>query len=391
MMKTLISLLAVLTFLSACSLRGEFPPVESATPSAAILAATSTHTPVLPDTPIPPTAVPPTTVPPTTVPASPTPVSPQIGIDTVARLSNFSTFGEGESLRSLAFSPDGTVLVSAGGNSEDFSIRIWEVASGLLLRTLEGHTSIVWTVAFSPDGQILASASSDGTVKIWDWHTGSVLKSLDFPNQVVSVTFSPDGQILAAGGVEEWPNAAIWTFSVASWQPLMKLTEFWNIPAIVFSPDSQYIVGGGTSRNVRVWKTNDGTELFTLNHPGQVSNLAISPDGSTIATGLCEVSGENDQCTHGGVWFWDLFTGKLISKLGDLPGWVEKVAFSIDGSLLITGSRDGTVGFYASSDFNPIFVTSSPGGGGVLAVSPDGRFLATSGSSGLIHLWRVSP
>jgi WD40 repeat protein len=322
----------------------------------------------------------------------PSPTSPPvISVDTVAGLSNFLSFGQGEVLRSLAFSPDGTALATVAGNNEDFAVRLWEVGSGQPLRTLQGHTAIVWGVAFSPDGQMLASASSDGTAKVWDWHSGALLESLDFPSEVVSVTFSPDGQTLAVGGVDEWPDAAVWTWSVASWQPLMKLAEFWNIPALAYSPDGSLLVGGGTSRNVRVWKTSDGAELFVLYHSGQVSSVAISPDGSTVATGLCQSSGEAAQCTRGAVWLWNVHSGTLIKKLADFPDWVQGVAFSLDGSLLIAGSREGTLRAYATSDFQPMLVTSSPGGVMALAVSPDGRLLATGRANGEVDFWRVAP
>jgi WD40 repeat protein len=314
-----------------------------------------------------------------------------IEVDTVANLSVFLSFGEGELLRSLAFSPNGMVLASAGGNSEDFDIRLWNVGDGQLLQTLQGHSSIIWQVAFSPDGRLLASASSDGTVKIWDWRSGSLLQSLDFPNQAVSVGFSPDSQTLAVGGVEEWPNAAIWTYSVASWQLTNKLAEFWNIPDLAYSPDGKLLVGGGTSRNVRIWRTSDGVEQTILYHPGQVSSVAISPDGTIVATGLCEDSDESLMCTHGAVWLRNLHSGSLIKKLSDFPDLVEGVEYSPDGSLVIAGSRDGTLRVYSTFDYQTVLELSSPGGGGILAVSPDGMLIATSGNNGLVHLWRVGP
>jgi parallel beta-helix repeat protein len=65
----------------------------------------------------------------------------------------------------LAFSPDGKILASG---SWDNTIKLWDVATGTLLRTLQGHTSSVYSVAFSPDGKILASGSLDGTILLWD-------------------------------------------------------------------------------------------------------------------------------------------------------------------------------------------------------------------------------
>jgi WD40 repeat protein len=65
---------------------------------------------------------------------------------------------------SVAFSPDGQALASG---SLDNTIRLWDAASGALLRTLKGHTYTVRSVAFSPDGRALASGSWDGTVRLW--------------------------------------------------------------------------------------------------------------------------------------------------------------------------------------------------------------------------------
>ncbi len=333
-----------------------------------------------------------TAVPPTTILASATPTLITITAGTIGGLEIFSSVGEGELLCSVAFTPDNTVLASAGGNSEDFAIRLWDVMSGESLGTLDEHTGIVWGVAFSPDGQMLASVSSDKTAKIWDWRDGALLKSLDFPDQVVSVSFSPDGQTLAVGGVDEpqnqLRNAAIWTFSVDSWKPLLKIPEYWNIPAMAYSSDGSLLVGGGTSRNVQVWRTSDGTSIFTLNHAHQVSDVAISPDGSTVATATCATT-LNDECTEGSVWLWDLHTGKLIKKLAGFPDIVESVAFSVDGSSLIAASRDGTIHVYATSDYQPQFEATPPGGNGILTLSPDGRLLATGGANGQVHLWKI--
>jgi WD40 repeat protein len=72
--------------------------------------------------------------------------------------------GSAGRIRSVAFSPDGRTLASAG---TDRTVRVWDPASGQPTATLFGHTEIVFSVAFSPDGRTLATGSMDGTVRLW--------------------------------------------------------------------------------------------------------------------------------------------------------------------------------------------------------------------------------
>jgi WD40 repeat protein len=108
--------------------------------------------------------------------------------------STESAFG----VTSVAFSPNGRLLASAGG--DDMTVRVWDVATGRELRVFRGHAQSVHSIGFSPDGKRLVSASADSTVRVWDADTGQELLTLRSPTDtVLTVAFSPEGDRLVAG------------------------------------------------------------------------------------------------------------------------------------------------------------------------------------------------
>ncbi len=98
---------------------------------------------------------------------------------------------------SLAFSPDGRQLLSAGRTGE---IQLWDVESGKLVRELRGHAEGVFAAIFHPDGQRIFSAGRDHVIRVWDPVQGDELVDLTgHTNYVFSLSFSPDGATLASG------------------------------------------------------------------------------------------------------------------------------------------------------------------------------------------------
>jgi WD40 repeat protein len=109
----------------------------------------------------------------------------------------------------VAWAPDGQRIASA---SYDKTVRLWDAASGSLLRSLQGHENGVLSVAWAPDGQRIASASYDKTVRLWDAESDETLHVLEVAGSPSSVAWTPDDGRLAVsldqGLVEIWEVAA---------------------------------------------------------------------------------------------------------------------------------------------------------------------------------------
>ncbi len=276
---------------------------------------------------------------------------------------------------SIAFSPDGRTLASG---SWDRRIKLWDAATGREIRTFTGHTGWVRSVAFSPDGRTLASGSWDRTVKLWDVVTGRELRTLRHTNTVWSVAFSPDERTLASGG-----DAMITLWDVATGQELRTLTGHTNtVWSVAFSPDGTTLASGSGDRTIKLWDVATGREVRTLTtHTWQDSSVAFSPDGRTLASGW----GRD-------IKLWDVATGRELRTLTGHTATVNRVAFSPDGWTLASGSGypDNTIKLWDVATWRELRdLTGHTNTVYSVAYSPDGRTLASGSGDHTIKLWDV--
>jgi len=237
-------------------------------------------------------------------------------------------------IRSVTFSPDGLQLVSGG---DDKTIRFWDVRSRRCLNTLRGYTNQVWSIAFSPDGRSLASGSGDQSVRLWEISTGRCLRVLPgHANWVWSVAFSADGQILASCGDDQ--TIRLW--DVGSGECIRVLTGHQGrVSSVAFDPDSRRLASGGADRTIRLWDIQSGQALNVLQgHTERVLAVDFKPNSRLLA------SSSEDQT----VKLWDVEQGQLLTTLPGHTSRVRSVAFAPAGDLLASSSDDGTIKLWAT-------------------------------------------
>jgi WD40 repeat protein/beta-lactamase regulating signal transducer with metallopeptidase domain len=276
----------------------------------------------------------------------------------------------------VAYSPDGSMLASAG---DDAVIRLRDLASGRTIRLLEGHSDAVSCLAFSPDGRTLASGSYDRTVRLWDVRSRRLKATLSgHSNWVFSVAFSAEGATLASGGHDK--TIRIWDAGTGSPRATLE-GHMASVRAVAFAPDDgeSLLASGGADQAVLVWDLRTHTIRFRLTgHKGTVRTLAFAPDGGILASG-----GED-----GEVRMWDTNWGHLRTVLAGHTDMVTCLAFSPRGGILATGSLDATIKLWeARAGRERASLQGHIEGVSALAFAPDARQLATASFDGSVRIW----
>jgi WD40 repeat protein/tetratricopeptide (TPR) repeat protein len=285
---------------------------------------------------------------------------------------------------SVAFSPDGRRIVTGGGQwaqeARPDVAKVWDAATGRELLTLSGHAGCIWSVAFSPDGSRIVSGSGPwaygpGEAKVWDAATGRELLTLPGTGQKVrSVAFSPDGRRIATGATDG--EARAW--DAATGRPLATFRKG-PLQSLAFSPDGGRVVTAHLDGSVKVWDAATGRNLLAIKgHRSSIDAVAFSPDGRRLATG-----GE-DQTTR----VWDAATGQYLFTLKGHSLRVVTLAFSPDGSRLVTGSYDGTAKVWDAATGQEVPVLRGHSDYiASLAFDPEGRRIVTASGDGTARVW----
>lgn len=276
--------------------------------------------------------------------------------------------------QAVAFTPDGTQLVSGG---QDTRVAVLDAATGAIEGELVGHDKVVNAVAVVAGGARVVSASSDRTVRLWDLESRSQLSVLEgHRDAVVALDLSPGGTHAATGGYDG--RVRLWDLDQRS-SVAEHRTGIRRVAAVAFVDDGQLVAAAGQGPVVAVQEAATGEAVADLDTgaPGVVG-LAVAPGGEMLATAGYD----------GTVILWDVGTWDEVRRL-TAGGKVGAVCFSRDGQLL-GAAASGRVVVWADDREEPIADTKLPISGVYgLAFSRDARRLAQTGADGQVRIWTL--
>jgi WD40 repeat protein len=299
---------------------------------------------------------------------------------------------------SVAFSADGRMLAAGGcgkvipdaRDCYEGRIVVWDVTQGQMIgEPWSGHTGSVFALAFGLNDQILASGSFDGTILLWDTRSavplGAPLRG--HTGSVYTLAVSPDGNLLASGSGR---TVILWDLNSDHFLgQALALAPPEERTASAINAQGNLFAFGTRAGDIFLWNARDNGLMsqLTAKVSGPVSSLAFSPDDTLLASVACEKPDpEGTGCSLGNIVLWDVTSGQPLNRSFEgLAGNTSVLTFSPDGSLLASGSSDGTIGLWEVATGRALASFKDDGGSiKRLAFEADGATLIAVSSEGVI-------
>jgi WD40 repeat protein len=354
-----------------------------------------------------------------------------------------------EAVETMSFSPDGKYLATS---SLDETIKVWDCATGLILRDLydagyiglkkaavasakaSGKKNVTMkddfygSLAWTADGKRLVTSGSDQRLRLWDVASGKAQSPLDLTGVAITASaVSPKGSMVAAGS----KDGTIYLVDGSSLKLIARLKgHAAAVDELLFTPDGRFLVSAASDKSLRKWDPAKATELAALSlGENPVNKMACSPNGERLL--VADMAWDEDKplrvvdlvgftelgryvyrdfpsafridneggpvavyCRYNAMRTVDLVTGQDIrndhTSLG--PGGYA-IAWNEDGSLLAAGDSSSGGGLYLldPSDYairSELSVHSGPVFD--LWMRPDGSELWMFGYGGGDQSWRAA-
>jgi WD40 repeat protein len=303
--------------------------------------------------------------------------------------------GHDHCLQGLAFAPQGGTLATTG---EDGKVCLWKIANGQLLHTfvaLETQSKYIRSVGFSPDGKILVTAVGDGAKRVqtglqawnrvvirrWNPSQGKELKSWITKEAAFSptLTVSPVGDTLAFDG--GFGNLCLWSFANGKENRRMRDSHLRQCNSLAFAQDGK-MLASASDAGVVLWEVVTGQVRKLFRRPSsKATSVAFSPNCKLLAIG--DHSG-NAASIH----VWDLPNDKEKATFLGHKGRISSLAFSRDGAILVSASWDGTVQLWDVSQRKRLQrLMGHDGPVTAMSISPDGKTIASAGLDTTVLIW----
>lgn len=307
--------------------------------------------------------------------------------------------GQLSAINSAKFSPNGRRVVIA---SDDATAKIWDVKTGNVVHSLEGHSGPISFAMYSPEGKtVLSTGIVDKTVKIWSATTGNLIYTLgeETPN-IKYATFSPDGQTIMT--VCEDNTAKIWDAQTGKILHELK-AHIDEVNFAAFSLNGKLIITTSVDKTAKIWNAKSGNLLQSLlGHKGSVISANFSPENTKVVT----VSEDST------AKIWDLTTGELLKNLEKKSvdslqkepkstgsekqnASIFKAIFSPDAQTVATIFNDNTVNVWEANSANFLYKIDGNNKENVneiinsIEFSPNGKTLLTSSDESIAKLWNI--
>jgi WD40 repeat protein len=282
-------------------------------------------------------------------------------------------------VKDIALSSDSRYLAAACG---DEKIRVFNTHTGELIKTLTGPR-VPQAVSYLPDSQILLSFGLDSRLVIWDQHKGVAVGVIDVQVRDASslpLAVSPRGNYVALGVGRTTPLV----LDVTDWSTVQPAKNVHghsrSVASIAFSPNRQLMATGSYDGSTIIWSTEKWIPVQTLVSDTDyvISAVTFSPDSEMVATG----DSKNN------LRIYDLASGSTMQTKKENQEDISAVTFSPDGKQIVSASWDGALRVWRASDGKLLRVlTGHSGRATALLYSADGKAIVSGGSDTTIRIW----
>ena len=253
-----------------------------------------------------------------------------------------------ERIYDLAYSPDGHWLATAAGDPGQYgAVKLWKAeadGSATPARDLAEESDCFFAVAFSPDGKRLAAAGSDRTIRIWESETGAeVARIEDHADWIFDLAFSADGKRLASASRDKTSKV----FDVEKGESLATFPRHAEaVYGVAFGPEDKVVASGGGDNEVRTWTPDEDAKQAksVTGFGGPVFKLLAQADGKRLFAAGADRT----------IRVVALPDGKVLQTLSGHDDWIYTLALSPDGKTLASGSWDGQVRLWEAEKGTPL-------------------------------------